>query len=122
VSGDNLSPEARRVMEDLRERFVAAGFPNPWYWPIAATDVGDAGDELLGAGLLGRMEPGPGLHLTEAGRSWVLESRGLVVVFCPKCSTDEYVPVRQPRAHAVCHVCGVGWTEDTTVVPFVPRY
>jgi len=30
--------------------------------------------------------------------------------------------VRQREAHAVCHVCGVRWTEDTTVVPFVARY
>jgi hypothetical protein len=45
-----------------------------------------------------------------------------VVVFCPKCSTDEYVPKGLSQAHARCHVCGVGWTEDTTVVPFVPRY
>jgi hypothetical protein len=54
--------------------------------------------------------------------SWALESRGHVVVCCPKCSTDVCIPKGQREARAVCHVCGVWWTEDTTVVPFVPRY
>jgi uncharacterized Zn finger protein len=43
-----------------------------------------------------------------------------VVVFCPKCSTDEHV--LKGRSQAQCHVCGVGWTEDTTAEPFVPKY
>jgi hypothetical protein len=109
-------------MEELRERFVAAGLPNPWYWPVGASEVGGAADELLRAGLVAPMDSGPGLRLTEAGRSWVLESRGLVVVCCPKCSTDVCIPKGQREAHAVCHVCGVRWTEDTTAVPFMPRY
>ena len=117
-----LSPQARKAMEELRERFVAAGFPNPWSWPIAAAERGDVADELIRCGLLGRMEAGPGLRVTDAGRTWVLESRGLVVAFCPKCSTDVCIPKGQARAEAVCHVCGVRWTEDTTAVPFVARY
>jgi hypothetical protein len=118
----DLSADARKVMEELRERFVAAGFPNPWYWPIDAAALGGVSDELLRAGLLAPIETRPGLRLTEAGRAWVLESRGLVVVFCPKCSTDVCIPRGQHQARAVCPVCGVWWTEDTTVVPFVPRY
>jgi hypothetical protein len=78
----DLSAEARTAMAELRERFVAAGFPNPWSWPIPPADVGDTSDELLRSGLLAHMESGPGLRFTEAGRAWVLESRGLVVVFC----------------------------------------
>jgi hypothetical protein len=99
VSGDRLSADVRKAMEELRERFVAAGFPNPWYWPISAHEIGGPADELLSAGLLVRMTAGPGLRLTDAGRTWALESRGLVVVFCPKCSTDECVPKgsRKPR-------------------------
>jgi hypothetical protein len=118
----DLSALARNVMEELRERFVAVDFPNPWHWPIEPAEVGDAAEELLRAGLLAPMESRPALRLTEAGHSWVLESRGLVVVLCPKCSTDGYVSVGQPQARAVCRVCGVRWTEDTTAVPFVPRY
>jgi hypothetical protein len=118
----DLTPRAQKVMEELRERFAVAGFPNPWSWPIAARDVGDATDELLRCGLLGRLESGAGLHLTEAGRAWVLESRGLVVVVCPKCSTDEYIPKAHSQAQARCHICGVRWTEDTTASPFVARY
>ena len=91
----DLSPAARKVMEELRERR---------------------------AGLLGRMDAGPGLRLTGPGHAWVLESRGLVVVCCPKCSTDVCIPKGQHEARAVCPVCGVWWTEETTVVPFVPRY
>jgi hypothetical protein len=118
----DLTPDARKAMEELRERFVAAGFPNPWSWPIGRADVGDAVDELLGSGLLAPMEPRPGLRLTDAGRAWVRESRGLVVVFCPKCSSDVCIPRGQSQAEAVCHVCGVRWTEDTTALPFVARY
>jgi len=117
----DLSLAARKAMEELRERFVAAGFPNVWSWPISTSEVGDAADELLGPGLLAQMESRPELRLTAAGRTWVLESRGLVVAFCPKCSTDVCVPKKQ-HAEAVCHVCGVRWTEYTTRVPFVPRY
>ena len=109
-------------MDELRERFVAVGFPNPWTWPLSAAQVGDAADELLRSGLLAPMESRPGLRLTDAARTWILESRGLVAVVCPKCSTDEHVSVGQREARARCHVCGVRWTEDTTVVPFVPRY
>jgi hypothetical protein len=118
----DLSPDARTMMEALRERFVAAGFPNPWYWPIDAAEVGAVADELLRLGLLGPMDTGKGLRLTDAGLAWVLESRGLVAVYCPKCSTDVCIPKGQPQARAVCPVCSVWWTEDTTVVPFVPRY
>jgi hypothetical protein len=39
----DLSPDARKVMEELRERFVAALFPNPCCWPISMAEVGGAG-------------------------------------------------------------------------------
>jgi hypothetical protein len=118
----DLSAGAQKVMEEVRERFAAAGFPNPWTWPISATDLGDDADELVRSGLVAPMESRPCLRLTEVGRAWVLESRGLVVVFCPKCSTDVCIPRAQREARAVCPVCGVRWTEDTTVAPFVARY
>jgi hypothetical protein len=118
----DLSAGAQKVMEEVRERFAAAGFPNPWTWPISAADLGDDADELVRSGLVAPMESRPCLRLTEVGRAWVLESRGLVVVFCPKCSTDVCVAKGHPRADAVCHVCGLRWTEDTTAMPLVPRY
>jgi hypothetical protein len=118
-----LTVQARRVMEALGDRFVSAGFPNPWLWPITVDELGGTLEELTRLGLLAQ-DPGAGsrCHVTDAGRTWIIDHRRLVVVFCPKCSTDEYVPKGQTQAHARCHVCGVGWTEDTTVEPFVPKY
>jgi len=118
-----MTVEARTVMEALGERFAVAGFPNPWQWFIGVDELGGAFDELTRLGLLARgEETSSPCHLTDAGRSWILDQRKLVAVFCPKCSTDEYVPKGRAQVHAACHVCGVGWTEDTTAEPFVPRF
>lgn len=118
-----MTPQALTAMEALGDRFASAGFPSPWRWFIAGDEVEGTVDELARLGLLAQ-DGGAGspCHLTEAGRSWILARLGLVVVFCPKCSTDEYIPKGHSEARARCHVCGVGWTEDTTAEPFVPRY
>ena len=110
-------------MKALGERFCSAGFPTPSQLFVDEDDLRGAFEELGRLGLVARKgEHGSRCHLTETGRSWILESRGLVVVFCPKCSTDEYVPRGLSSAQASCHVCGVGWVEDTTREPFAPRY
>jgi hypothetical protein len=105
-------------MKDIAERFAAARFPNTWQWTFGVKE--DVAEELIRFGLISNAEDGASHCLTELGRNWVLDDRGLVVAFCPKCSTDEYVRKGASHAHAVCHVCGVGWFED--VEPFVPRY
>jgi len=118
-----MSAEAQTVMGALGQRFASAGFPSPWQWFFGVHDLGGTFEELARLGLLAQ-DGGAGspCHLTDAGRIWILAHRGLVVLFCPKCSTDEYVPKGHSQAHARCHVCGVGWTEDTTAEPFVPKY
>jgi hypothetical protein len=116
-----MSAAARNRMIVVGDRFAAAGFPNPYTWMF--DDVADVAGEPLALGLIARAEDGrPAYHLTEEGRSWVLAQRGLVVAFCPKCSTDEYLHRRDAGAQATCHVCGVRWTENTTAEPFIPRY
>ena len=107
-------------MTVVGERFAAARFPNMWQWTFGVKE--NLADELSRLGLISKAEDGTSYRLTEVGWNSVLEDRGLVVVFCPKCSTDEYLPKGESRAHALCHVCGVGWYEDTTVDPFVPTY
>ena len=80
--------------------------------------LGGTFEELANLGLLTReRDAGSRCHLTDAGRSWILDGRGLVVVFCPKCSTDEHVLKGRSQVEAQCDVCGVGWTEDTTAEP-----
>jgi ribosomal protein S27E len=119
----NLTPKALATMARLGDRYAADGFPNPWTWLIAKDDFEGAVDGLIAAGLVGpKAETRAAYHLSDEGRRWVLEQRGLVGVFCPKCSTDEVVVKGQSRAAVRCHVCGVVWHEDTTVEPFVPRY
>jgi hypothetical protein len=115
-----LTAAARKEMQDVGERFAAARFPNMWRWNFAVK--GDVADELARLGLISKAEGGALYRLTELGWTWVLDERRVVVAFCPKCSTDEYLPKGERRAHAECHVCSVGWYEDTTVEPFVPRY
>jgi hypothetical protein len=111
----DVTAQARTAMEALGDRFASAGFPSLWQWFIAVDEVEGTFEELARLGLLAQ-DGGAGspCHLTDAGRSWILGHRGLVVVFCPKCSTDEYVPKGHSQAEARCHGCGVRWTEDTT--------
>ena len=118
-----LTPDQHAVMTQVADRYAANGFPNPWTWLIATDDLHGAVDDLTAAGLVVRKwEAKATYRLSEDGRRWVLDQRGVVVAFCPKCSTDEVVPRGQSQAAVRCHVCGVVWHEDTTVEPFVPRY
>jgi len=117
-----ISDGARNVMQQVAERFAAAAFPNPWQWDIDVGELGGFVEELVALELVARGEVRGRFHLTDRGRSWIFDHLGLVVAFCPKCSTDEMMPRGQSAAQAQCRVCGVGWTEDTTVDPFVTKY
>ena len=116
-----MTSDAKSKMTAIGKRFVAAQSPNPYGWTF--DDVEGVANELLALGFITNDGRNANAYcLTEPGRSWVLTELGLVVAFCPKCSTDEYVPKGDAEARVRCHVCGVGWTENTTVDPFVPKY
>lgn len=76
-----MSAEAQTVMGALGQRFASAGFPSPWQWFFGVDDLGGTFEELAHLGLLA-LDGGAGspCHLTDAGRSWILDHRGLVVV------------------------------------------
>lgn len=122
LSVQPLSDAARRKLSAVGSRFAAAGFPNPFGFALATDEVRGVSEELAECGLITRENDAATFHLTADGRSWILDDLGMVVVFCPKCSGDDYVAKGDRAAGALCPICGVGWTEDTTVEPFVPRY
>ena len=104
---------ARTRLSAAGRRLAAAGFPNPYAFLLAVDEVEGVSAELVEHGLISR--DNSAFHLTADGRDWILKNMGMVVVFCPKCSGDEYIPKGDRTAHASCRICGVGWTEDTTL-------
>jgi hypothetical protein len=122
VGKGELTAAAREVMHGVAERLQATGFAI-WWGEIPPAALGDRAEELVLAGLIAPSEgSATGFRVTGDGQTWVLDHLGLVVGFCPKCSTGVELPRGSRSAGASCPVCGIGWTEDTTVVPFVPRY
>lgn len=110
-------------MEALAERFEQAPPEDHWTWPIEPESLAGARDELLLRGLLYPREGSETeLRLGAAGFEWILDRLRLVPAFCPKCSTGVLLPRGRPEAQAKCPTCFVGWTEDTTKKPFVPKY
>jgi hypothetical protein len=115
-----LSFAARKEMQDVGARFAAARFPNIWQWTFGVRE--DVADELPPrAHLEGRRQrlvsPERAGSELGTGRPW---ARGRVLSEMQR--RRALGKGRAARARAECHVCGVGWFEDTTVEPFVPRY
>jgi hypothetical protein len=117
-----LGASAQAVMAALAHQLQARRFDDVWR-EVDPGALGDARAELVGAGLLDRKEgTAAGLRLSREGLDWILGWLHLVQAFCPKCSTGVELPEGEPRAQGLCPTCGVGWIEDTTAKPFVPRY
>ncbi len=63
-----LTVAAQRVMEALGDRFAAAGFPDPWLWPITVDELDGTFEELARLGLLAQGGgAGSRCYVTDAG-------------------------------------------------------
>jgi hypothetical protein len=117
-----MTIQAQKVMEALAVRFGSAAFSDRWPWFVGSDELGGMFEELAHLGLLARAGgAGSPCHVTDTGRSWILDNRGLVVAFCPKCSTAEFVARVRSDDQVRCRVCGVRWAEDTTTEPSVSK-
>ena len=96
--------------------------PASWFGEIAPELLGDRADEFILAGLIAPLEgSATSFRLTAEGRAFILDRLGLVVSFCPRCSTPVHLSKGLIEARATCP-CSVWWTEDTTAEPFVSKY
>jgi tetratricopeptide (TPR) repeat protein len=117
-----LTAAAREVMHGVAERLQATRFAT-WWVEIPPDALGDRAEELILAGFIAPSEgSATGFRVTSDAQTWILDHLGLVVGFCPKCGTGVELSKGSRSAQASCPVCGIGWIEDTTLVPFVPKY
>lgn len=116
-----MSDDATALLRKLGEQLLDARFPPLPSWRAGDPDRRSAAEELVRLGLVERDDASSVLRLTDAGRALVDFERG-VVAYCPKCSSAEVLARGLRDAEARCQVCGVTWSEDTAVEPFVPKY
>jgi Tfp pilus assembly protein PilF len=122
ADGAALSVTAVARMATVAEQLRSCP-PASWFGEIAPELLGDRADEFILAGLIAPLEgSATSFRLTAAGRAFILDRLGLVVSFCPKCSTPVHLATGSIDARATCPTCGVRWTEDTTAAPFVSKY